>query len=81
MEPVYYGHLGTNKKCPDYQGVLIFQVNLYAKAPFGTITKCVDYAGGVLINRFHCRNFGCWVNAQSLAGNDIVEATQIVSSI
>ena len=25
------------KACPDYQGVLIFQVNLYDKAPFGTI--------------------------------------------
>ena len=37
VEPVYYGHLGTNKKCPDYQGVLIFQVSLYDKAPFGTI--------------------------------------------
>ena len=34
-----------------YQGVLIFQVSLYDKAPFGTITKCVDYAG-VLI--FKC---------------------------
>ena len=38
VEPVYYGHLGTRKKCPDYQGVLIFQT-------FHTITKCVDYAG------------------------------------
>ena len=43
MEPVYYGHLGTNHKCSDYQGVLIVQ--LYDKAPFRTITKCVDYAG------------------------------------
>ena len=43
MEPVYYGHLGTIQKCPDYQGVLIFQVSLYDKAPFGTINKCVDY--------------------------------------
>ena len=53
VEPVYYGHLGTDKKCPDYQGVLIFQVmiNLYDKAPFGTIIKCVDCAG-VLI--FKC---------------------------
>ena len=33
-----------NKKCPDYQGVLIFLVSIYDKAPFGTITKCVDYA-------------------------------------
>ena len=31
--------------CADYQGVLIFQVNLYDEAPFGTITLCVDYAG------------------------------------
>ena len=45
MGPVYYGHLGT-KKCPDYQGVLIFQVRLYDKVPFaiGIITECVDYA-------------------------------------
>ena len=49
---VYYGHLGTNHKCPDYQGVLIFQVSLYDKAaPFGTITKCVDYAG---VHIFKC---------------------------
>lgn len=41
---MYYGHLGTNKMCPDYQGVLIVQVSLYDKAPFGTITNCVDYA-------------------------------------
>ena len=38
VEPVYYGHLGTNKKCPDYQGVLIFQVILYDKVQFGTST-------------------------------------------
>ena len=42
---VLWSGLGTNQKCPDYQGVLIFQVSLYDKAPFGTITKCVDYAG------------------------------------
>ena len=34
--------------------VLIFQVSLYVKAQFGTITKCVDYAGGLIINWFHC---------------------------
>ena len=34
------------QKCPDYQGVLIFQFSLYDKASFGTITKCVDYAAG-----------------------------------
>ena len=50
-----YGHLGTAQNHPDYQGILIFQVSLYAKAPYGAITKCVDYAG-VLINRFHCSN-------------------------
>ena len=44
--------LGT-AKCPDYQGVLIFQVISYDKVSFGTSTKCVDYAG-VHINRFHC---------------------------
>ena len=48
VEPVYYGHLGTNQKC---QGVLIFQVGLCEKAPFGTITKYVDYTS-VLI--FKC---------------------------
>ena len=53
VKPVYYRHLGTNKNCLDYQGVLIFQVSLYDKASFGTITKCVDYAS-VLINWFHC---------------------------
>ena len=37
------GHLGTNKKCPDYQGVLIFQVSLDDKAECGTIIRCVDY--------------------------------------
>ena len=31
---VYYGHLGTNHKCPDNQGVLIFQVSLYDKVLF-----------------------------------------------
>ena len=45
---VYNGHLGTNHKYPDYQGVLILPDN---EAPFGAIIKCVDYAG-VLI--FKC---------------------------
>ena len=46
VEPVHYGYpLGTNDKSPDYQGVLIFQVSLYDKAPFRTIPKCVDYTG------------------------------------
>ena len=53
MDPVYYKHVGTNHKCPDYQGVLIIQVCLHDKASFGTITthsKCP----GVLI--FKCPN-------------------------
>ena len=33
---MFYGHTGGIHKCPDY---------LYAKAPFVSITKCVDYAG------------------------------------
>ena len=53
VEPVHYGHLGTNKKCPDCSDVLIFQVILYDNAPFWTKTKCMDYAG-VLI--FKCPN-------------------------
>ena len=51
VEPVYYGHLGTNQRCPDYQGVLIFQISLYDKAPFGTIARCPDYAG---VHIFKC---------------------------
>ena len=36
-EPVYYGHLGTNQECPDYQDVLIFhKVILYDRVSFGT---------------------------------------------
>ena len=33
------------------QGVLIFQVSLYYKAPFGTIARCPDYAG---VHIFKC---------------------------
>ena len=51
VEPVYYGHLGTNQRYPDYQSVLIFQVSLYDKAPFGTIARCPDYAG---VHIFKC---------------------------
>ena len=29
VEPVYYEYFGTIQKCPDYQGVLIFQVSLH----------------------------------------------------
>ena len=51
VEPVYYGHLGTNQRCPDYQGVLIFQVNLHDNVSFGTTARCVDYAG---VHIFNC---------------------------
>ena len=27
VEHVYYGHLGTNQRCPDYQGVQIIKVS------------------------------------------------------
>ena len=36
-----------------YQGVLIFQVSLYDKVPFGTRTTCVEYAG---VPIFKCRD-------------------------
>ena len=42
---MYYGHIGITNKCPDYQGVQIFQASLYDKEPFGIITECVDNAG------------------------------------
>ena len=51
VEPVYYGHLGTSQKCPDYQGVLIFQVSLHDDVSFGTTARCVDYAG---VHIFKC---------------------------
>ena len=50
VKPVCKGHLGTSQKCPDYQGVLIFQVSLHTKE-IETITNRPDYAG-VLI--FKC---------------------------
>ena len=48
---VYYGHLGTSQKCPDYQGVLIFQVSLHNDVSFGTTARCVDYPG---VHIFKC---------------------------
>ena len=53
VEPVYYGHLGTSKKCPDYQDVPIFQVILKEKGPFGTSNKCVDDAGVIIFKFSH----------------------------
>ena len=51
VEPVYYGHLRTSQECPDYQGVLIFQVSLHDNVSFGTTARCVDYAG---VHIFKC---------------------------
>ena len=42
VEPVYYGDIRTSQKCPDYQGVLIFQVSLHDNVSFGTTARCVD---------------------------------------
>ena len=36
--------IGTIHKYPGYQGVLIIEFSLHAKAPFVTIAKCVDCA-------------------------------------
>ena len=46
-----WNHLGTSQKCPDYQGVLIFQVSLHNNVSFGTTARCVDYAG---VHIFKC---------------------------
>ena len=53
VEPVYYGHLGTSKKCPDYQDVLICQVILNEKAIWDLtqLSVWINYTG-VLI--FKC---------------------------
>ena len=50
-----------NKKCPDYQGVLTFQVSLYDTAPFGIRTKIIQVSllSSVLINRFCYVNYLC----------------------
>ena len=42
-------------RCPDFPGQFMY---IYDKASVGTITKCMDYAGvlllSVLIIKFHC---------------------------
>ena len=64
---MYYGHLGTNKEYSDYQGVLIFQVSLCDKTPFGTITKRMDYAGVlIIINCFSVQQNSCFYEQVSL---------------
>ena len=42
VETMFCEHIWTIHMCPKYQGI---QYSLHAKAPFVTITKCVDYAG------------------------------------
>ena len=52
---MYYGHLGTNQKCSDYQCVLIFQVILYDKvSQLSVWIMQVSLFSNVHINRFHC---------------------------
>ena len=53
LEPIYYGRIGIIHKCPDYQCILINQFSLHDKAPFVTMTKCVDYAGVLIIKCSH----------------------------
>ena len=57
---MYYGHLGTSQECPDYQGVLIFQVSLHNNVRIiwdhnyvGVWIMQVSTFSSVLINRFH----------------------------
>ena len=58
VKPVYSGHLGTSLKCPDYQGVLIFQVSYMQMGTLGPLPSVliieVSLFSRVLINRFHC---------------------------
>ena len=49
VEPVYYGHLGTSQKCPDYQGVVI----VYHLGPQLGVMQVSTFSS-ILINRFHC---------------------------
>ena len=53
VEPVHYGQFGTDQRCPDYQGVLIFRSFYMIKVLFGTSTKCVDDAGVLIFKRPH----------------------------
>ena len=41
----------ARSKYPDCQGIFIFQLNLYDKSVFGSITKCVDYVGVLTFKR------------------------------
>ena len=50
VQPVYYGHIVNIHKCTDYQGIQV-SLQVHAKAHFGTMIKCVDFAG-VLIFKY-----------------------------
>ena len=58
VEPVYYGHLGTNKKCPDFQGVLISRSFYMKKCHLGPQLSIwiiqVSIFSSAHINRSHC---------------------------
>ena len=55
VEPVYYGHLGTSQKCPDYQGAWSVYMIMYHLGPqLGVWIMQVSTFSSVLINRFHC---------------------------
>ena len=45
-----YGHIGTNQKCPDYQGVMSAYV---LKGYFGTLTKRMNYASVLILKCPH----------------------------
>ena len=55
MEPMYCGCIETIYKCPNYQGVLIIQFSLHAKALFVTVhySKCVHYPDVLIIKCPH----------------------------
>ena len=50
--------LGTDQKCPDYQGFLNFQVSCMLRDTLGVLPSVqimqVSSFSSVLINRFHC---------------------------
>ena len=53
VESMYYECIGTIHKCPDYQVVPIIQFSLHAKAPFVTITKCINYTDVLIFKSPH----------------------------
>ena len=53
MEPMYYGCLETNHKCPDF-------LYMIKHASFGTIAKSVNYAGILIFNWADVRLSPCY---------------------